>query len=57
MCDLCQKNAIFEPFHCLVTFQRSSEVTDPRRPLCLPKVTKFVFVRFIEVLRSDMGFC
>ena len=36
MLELGQKNTTFELLHRLVTFQRSSEVIDPRRPPYLP---------------------
>ena len=36
MCELGQKNATYELLHCLLTSQKWSEVTDPRRPPSYP---------------------
>ena len=55
MCDLGQKNATFNLLHCLVTFQRSPEVTDPRIPPLI-KSDQICMLSFFEVLISVMGF-
>ena len=43
MNELGQRNTTFELLHYFVTFQRSSEVTNPKEPPYFPQVTKFAF--------------
>ena len=56
MSDSCQNMTVSDLCQCMLTFQRSSEVTDLDRPYTYITVTKLVVLGFLEVLKPNTWF-